>query len=67
LDNYRSPGSAIGKVVSKKEESYSSLDDFNFDNEPAPKKEPARPKQVEEETSSDDGDDLNDFLKGLDL
>lgn len=68
LDNYRSPGSAIGKVVSKKEESYSSLDDFNFDNEPAaPKKEAARPKQVEEETSSDDGDDLNDFLKGLDL
>jgi len=67
LDNYRSPGSAIGKVVSKKEESYSSLDDFNFDNEPAPKKEPAKPKQVEEETSSDDGDDLNDFLKGLDL
>jgi hypothetical protein len=67
LDNYRSPGSAIGKVVSKKEESYSSLDDFNFDNEPAPKKEAAKPKPVEEETSSDDGDDLNDFLKGLDL
>lgn len=70
LDNYRSPGSAIGNVSrgNKKEESYSSLDDFNFDNEPAaPKKEAAKPKQVEEETSSDDGDDLNDFLKGLDL
>lgn len=70
LDNYRSPGSAIGKVVSKKEESYSSFDDLNFggdDSKPAPKKEAAKPKPVEEDTSSEDGDDLNDFLKGLDL
>lgn len=70
LDNYRSPGSAIGNVSkgNRKEESYTSLDDFNFGNESAsPKKEAAKPIPVEEESNSDDGDDLNDFLKGLDL
>lgn len=70
LDNYRSPGTAIGRVASsKKEESYSSLDDLNFDDEP--KKAPVR----EEKTASapapsapaEDEGDLDDFLKGLDL
>jgi hypothetical protein len=70
LDNYRSPGSAIGNVSKggKKEESYSSFDDLNFDDAkpaPAPKKE--SPKPVAEESASDDGDDLNDFLNGLDI
>ena len=70
LDNYRSPGSALGNVSKggKKEESYSSFDDLNFDDAkpaPAPKKE--SPKPVAEESASDDGDDLNDFLNGLDI
>jgi hypothetical protein len=69
LDNYRSPGSAIGNVSKgRKEESFSTLDDINLDD--APKKSaPAASTRVVEEDSSDSegGDDLNDFLKGLDL
>jgi hypothetical protein len=70
LDNYRSPGSAIGNISkgnNKKEESY-SFDDLNFGDEPkaAPAKKEA-PKAVAEESSEEGGDDLNDFLKGLDL
>lgn len=70
LDNYRSPGSAIGNVSrgGKKEESYSSFDDLNFDDaKPAPKKESPKPAVEESSASADDGDDLNDFLNGLDI
>ena len=69
LDNYRSPGSAIGSVSKgRKEESYSTLDDLDFGDSPK-KAAPAPAAKVVEEDSStaEDGDDLNDFLKGLDL
>ena len=71
LDSYRSPGSAISNISKggKKEENYSTIDDFNFgeDSPKQPAKKEASKPKVEEEATTDDGDDLNDFLKGLDI
>jgi hypothetical protein len=73
LDNYRSPGSAIGNVSKgrKEETSYSTLDnDLNFDDAPkksTPASKPAPAVESSTDEGDGDGDDLNDFLKGLDL
>lgn len=68
LDNYRSPGSAIGKVSSgRKEESF---EDYNLDDSPRKSAPAASSRTVEQDSSAEaeeGGDDLNDFLKGLDL
>jgi hypothetical protein len=62
LNQYRSPGSAISNIASSK----SIEESFSFDSEPTPKKAKAAPVASEPEVSGD-GDDLNDFLKGLDI
>lgn len=67
LDNYRSPGSAIGNVSKGRKEESFSMEDSISDEAPR-KSAPAAPSRaVEEDSVSEDGDDLNDFLKGLDL
>jgi hypothetical protein len=64
LNQYRSPGSAISTVSSKKAESSnasSSFDSFGLEEDSKPSATSTA------STSSEESDDLDEFLKGLDI
>jgi hypothetical protein len=65
LNQYRSPGSAISTVSSKKSQTSesASFDSFGFDEPKASAPAPTSTSSASEE----DSDDLDEFLKGLDI